>query len=485
MTSHTQSIEGELDLHDGLGLAQLVRTGQVSAGELLEAVIDRAERLNPQLNFVATRIYEEARAEATRPHLSGAFAGVPLAVKEMGAMVRGVPASAGSRMTAEAVSPFDNELVIRLRAQGFNIFCTTASPEMGLNFVTESALRGATRNPWNPSLTPGGSSGGSAALVASGVAPIAHANDGGGSIRVPASCCGLFGMKATRARSPAGPMMEVFGGMVSDNAVSRTVRDNAAFLDAIAGPELGAPYWAPPTSGSFLSEVGRDPGRLRIALMRSWPGRSVDVDCVAAVEDAAALCASLGHEVIEDQPAIDFETMSRAHYLIAGATTGVMVDMIAGMRGQAVADDELEVLTHAFLAQSRRDTAVDYARAIMTIRDVGRQFSEFMENYDVILSPTVARRAVEIGEFNFTDPNEPLESIRMRLMDFATFTPLQNATGHPAASVPLYWTADDLPLGVQIGGRFGREDVLFRLAGQLEAARPWFNRRPAIHALRS
>jgi Asp-tRNA(Asn)/Glu-tRNA(Gln) amidotransferase A subunit family amidase len=485
MKTHIQSVEGELDRQDGLGLAQLVRTGQVSAAELLEAVIDRAERLNPELNFIATRIYEEARAVAAQPRFTGAFAGVPLPVKEMGAMIRGVPTTAGSRMMAGAVAPFDNEFVVRLRAQGFNLFCTTTAPEMGLNFVTESALHGVTRNPWNPKLTPGGSSGGSAAMVASGVAPIAHANDGGGSIRVPASCCGLFGMKATRARSPAGPMMEVFGGMISDNAVSRTVRDNAAFLDGIAGPEIGSPYWAPPMSGSYLSEVGKDPGRLRIALMRSYPGRPVDPECVAAVEDAAALCASLGHEVIEDQPAIDFDTMSRAHYLIAAATTGTMIDMVAGMRGQPVADDELEVLTRIFLNQTRRDSAVDHARAMMTIREVGRQFSEFMEGYDVILTPTVARRSIEIGEFYFTDPTATLEEIRAKLMGFATFTPLQNATGHPAASVPLYWTDDDLPIGVQIGGRFGGEDLLFRLAAQLEAARPWFGRRPAIHASRS
>lgn len=484
MNTHIQSIDGEIDRHDALGLAHLVRTRQVSASELLEAVIDRAERLNPQLNFIATRIYDQARAVAAKPRFTGIFAGVPLAVKELGAMVSGVATTCGSRMMAGAVAPFDNEFVIRLRAQGFNLFCTTTAPEMGLNFVTESALHGVTRNPWNPKLTPGGSSGGSAVLVASGVAPIAHANDGGGSIRVPASCCGLFGMKATRARTPTGPVMEVFGGMLSDNAVSRSVRDNAAFLDAISGPEVGSPYWAPPRAGPFLAEVGKDPGRLRIALMRNYPGRPVDPECVAAVEDAAALCASLGHEVIEDQPAIDFETMSRAHYLIAGATTSVMVDMIGGMRGQPVTDEELEVLTHIFVDQARRETAVDYARAVMTIREVGRQFSEFMQGYDVILSPTVALRSVEIGQFYFTDPKVTIEEIRNRLMAFATFTPLQNATGHPAASVPLYWTADDQPIGVQIGGRFGGEDVLFRLAGQLEAARPWCHRRPALHASR-
>lgn len=482
MSTNLQSVDVELDRQDGLGLAQLVRSRQLSALELLEAVIARAERLNPQLNFIATRMYDRARATAAEPRFSGAFAGVPLAVKELGAMVQGAPATAGSRLMAGAVAPFNNELVGRLRAQGFNLFCSTTSPELGLHFVTESALHGITRNPWNPALTPGGSSGGSAALVASGVAPIAHANDGGGSTRVPASFCGLFGMKATRARSPAGPMMEVFGGMVSDSAVSRSVRDSAAFLDGISGPEVGSPYWAPPKAGPYLAEVGQDPGRLRIALMRGYPGRPVDPECVAAVEDAARLCEELGHDVVDDQPAIDFDTMSRAHYLIAAAATAAMVEMIAGMRGQAVKEDELEPLTHMFLSEARRTSAVDHARAIMAAREVGRQFSLFMEGYDVLLSPTVARRSVEVGEFQFTDAGGALEDARVRLMSFANLTPLQNVTGHPAASVPLFWAADGHPIGVQIGGRFGREDVLFRLAGQLEAARPWRHRRPIVSA---
>ena len=481
MSEHIRSIEGELDRHDGLGLGHLVRSGQVSAAELLDASIARAERLNPQLNFIASPLYETARSQA--PRLAGGpFQGVPFPVKEMGAMVAGAPTTSGSRATAGAVAPFDNEIVQRFRAMGLNIFCTTTSPELGLNFVTESVLHGATRNPWNPALSPGGSSGGSAAMVAAGVAPIGHANDGGGSIRVPASMCGLFGVKATRGRTPAGPLMEVFGGMVSDGAVTRTVRDSAAFLDGISAPELGAPYWAPPKTDSYLAEVGRDPGKLRIALMRRYPGRAVDPECVAAVEDAAALLAGLGHEIVEDQPAVDFEAMSRAHYRIAGATTGAMVEMMGGLRGRPVGEDELDALTRIFLAQARGDSAVAYAQAVMTLRQVGRQVAEFMEGYDVLLSPSVARARVEIGEFNFTDPALTLEEARNRLMDFATFTPIQNATGHPAASLPLYWTDDDLPIGVQIAGRFGDEATLFRLAAQIETARPWFRRRPAIHA---
>lgn len=481
MSKHTGSIETELDRQDGLGLGHLVRSGQLSAAELLEAAITRAERVNPQLNGIATRLYEAARSEL--PRLAGGpFHGVPLPVKEMGAMIAGAPTTSGSRATAGAVAPFDNEIVQRFRAMGFNIFCTTTSPELGLNFVTESALHGATRNPWNPELSPGGSSGGSAAMVAAGVAPLAHANDGGGSIRVPASMCGLFGIKATRGRTPAGPLMEVFGGMVSDGAVSRTVRDSAAFLDGISAPELGAPYWAPPKTGSYLAEVGRNPGRLRIAMMRSYPGRAVDPECIAAVEDAAKLLADLGHEVVEDQPTVDFETLSRAHYRIAGATTGAMIEMMGGLRGRPVGEDELDALARIFLAQARADGSIDYAQAVMTTRQVGRQVSEFMERYDVLLSPTVARARVVIGEFDFTDPTVPLEEARNRLMDFATFTPIQNATGHPAASLPLYWTADDLPIGVQIAGRFGDEAGLLRLAAQLETARPWFGRRPTIHA---
>ena len=481
MSQHLQSIEGELDRQDGLGLGELVRTGQISAAELLEAAIARAERLNPRLNFIATRLYETARA-ATSQIADGPFAGVPLPVKEMGAMIAGAPTTSGSRATAGSVAPFDNEIVQRFRAMGFNLFCTTTSPEMGLNFITESVLHGATRNPWNVELSPGGSSGGSAAAVAAGVAPIAHGNDGGGSIRLPASCCGLFGMKATRGRTPAGPLMEVFGGMVSDGAVSRSVRDSAAFLDGISAPELGAPYWAPPKADSYLAEVGREPGKLRIAFMRGYPGRQVDPECVAAVEDAAELLASLGHEVVEDQPLVDFDTMSRAHYRIAGATTGAMIDMMGVLRGRPVAEGELEALTRIFLTQGRAESAVDYAQAVMTIRQAGRQVAEFMQGYDVLLSPTVARARIRIGELNFTDPGLTLEEARTRLMGFATFTPIQNATGHPAASLPLYWTADDLPIGVQIAGRFGDEATLFRLAAQVEAARPWFQRRPAVHA---
>ncbi len=481
MTSHIRSIEDEINHHDGLGLAHLVRSGQVSASELLEAVIARTERVNPQLNAVASRLYE-ASAQAAETPRPGPFMGVPFAAKEIGAMIAGAPITSGSRSTAGAVAPFDNELVTRVRALGLNIFCTTTSPEMGLNFVTESELHGATRNPWRLELTPGGSSGGASALVAAGVLPLAHANDGGGSIRVPAALCGLFGMKSTRGRSPAGPIMEAFGGMVSDGVVSRSVRDSAGFLDGICAPELGAPYFAPPRERDFLSEVGRDPGRLRIALMRRVPGRQADPECIAAVEDAAALLAALGHDVIEDQPTYDFERVSHAHYRIAAATTGAMVQMMGAMRGVPVGEDELDVLTRIFLRQARVDGAIDYVQAVMTTREVGRQVSEFMQDYDVLLSPAVARLRVPVGELHFTDDTLSLEDIRNTLMDFATFTPVQNATGHPAASVPLFWTADGLPVGIQIAGRFGGEGVLFRLASQLEAARPWFTRRPPVHA---
>ncbi|MEZ5999456.1 amidase [Hyphomonas sp.] len=474
-------IEGLLDTHDALGLAQLIRSGQIHPGELLEAVIERTERMNPDCNFVSVRNYEQASQRANERRTTGLFEGVPLATKDLGATIEGVRSTNGCRLAPDMIAPADNEMISRLRKQGFNFYCSTTSAELGLSYVTETHLYGTTRNPWDLDRTPGGSSGGSAALVASGVLPVAHANDGGGSIRVPASCCGLFGLKPTRARAPAGPFGEGWSGLTCDNAVSRSVRDNAAFLDAIQGPEIGAPYWCPPAGDSFVSQVTKDPGRLRIGFMRRWPGHDIDSECVEAVEDAARLCEALGHEVVEAVPDFSIEQLVWAVYVIVAANTRAAVDAIGEMRGKPATPEELEMLTHVLVEKSRRESSTDYAAAIMTMHQISRQFACFMEQFDVHLSPTLGRAPLRIGALHFKQ-DVGFDRMRDQQFDFAQFTMHYNASGHPAASVPLYWSKDDLPIGVQIGGRFGAEATLLRLAGQLEAARPWFGRRPKIHA---
>jgi len=468
----------DYDRYDGLGLAGLVRGGEVKAEEMLEAAIERVEALNPALNAVVTRLYDQARAALAAGLPAGPFTGVPYALKDLGALYTGAVTSYGSRLFAGAVADHDSEYTIRLKRAGLVILAKTNTPEMGLAPSTEPRLFGPTRNPWNRAHSAGGSSGGSAAAVAGGMLPMAHATDGGGSIRIPASCCGLFGLKPTRARNPMGPDAgEGWGGASVGHAVTRSVRDSAALLDVTAGPDVGDPYWAPPPAGPFLDEVGRPPGRLRIALATaSWNGAPVDPECAAAATDAARLCESLGHHVEEGRPDYSHEALGQATRIIIGANVRAALDAGAKARRRAVEAGDVERVTWEFAALGASHTAADYARSIGVVHRTGRAVARFFTRHDIILSPTMCRPPFPLGVLDMSSADA--DAYLAAVLASIGFTSLFNSSGNPAMSVPLAWSRSGLPIGIQFAAPFGGEALLFRLAGQLEAARPWAARRP-------
>ncbi|HKA14277.1 MAG TPA: amidase [Myxococcota bacterium] len=469
----------EYEQQDALGLAAWVRAGEVSPCDLLEAAVARVEERNAALNAVVIRAFEEGRKAIDAGLPEGPFRGVPWLLKDLHAAWKGVRLTSGSRFFADNVSDYDTELTARYKRAGLVLFGRTASPEFGGTSTTESILHGATRNPWKPTHSAGGSSGGAAAAVAAGIVPAAHATDGGGSIRIPASCCGLFGMKPTRARVPSGPKLgEGWSGMSVQHAVSRSVRDSAALLDAVSGPAIGDPYDAPPPARPFLAEVGAHPGRLRIAVQVSaFNGAEVDPDCVAAARDAADLCRSLGHDVAEAELLVDRELLARSSGTIIGASLRATLLERAAELGRDVTADDVEPLNWLIAEQIKQTTAADYAAALRGIHRLGREVSRFLERYDVLVTPTMATPPLPLGRLALTRSDFP--GLVTDLSRTIGFTQLFNASGHPAMSVPLYWNSAGLPIGVQFAGRFGDEATLFRLAAQLESARPWFLRRPA------
>jgi amidase/6-aminohexanoate-cyclic-dimer hydrolase len=466
--------------YDALGLAELIRQGEVKPSEVLEAAIARCEERNPKLNAVVVPMIDEARQAAAGDLPNGPFRGVPFLLKDLYLLTTGARTTNGCRLFEDFVADYDSEIVVRYRKAGLVIFGKTTSPEFGLTTTTESKVFGQTRNPWNTDHTTGGSSGGAAAAVAAGIVPLANASDGGGSIRIPASCCGLFGMKPTRARTPAGPDAgEGWSGMSAVHAVSRSVRDNAALLDATAGPDLGAPYWAAPPERPFLEEVGRPPGRLRIAFQsRAFNEVETHPDCIAAVEGVSRLCAELGHEVEETPFSIDHEAFRQATGTIIGANLRATVQDRAAVLGREFGPDDLEPGTYAMATAAAATGAEEYARSIRVIHAIGRQVAGFMERYDAILTPTMPTPPLPLGALSLSHPD--LGEFLVNLLKTIGFTQLFNATGNPAMSVPLVWNDAGLPIGVQFAGRFGDEATLFRLAGQLEQARPWFDRRPPV-----
>jgi amidase len=472
----------EYEGQDALGLAAWVRARSVSPHELLEAAVARVEARNPALNAVVIRAFEEGRKAIEAGLPDGPLRGVPWLLKDLHAAWKGVRLTSGSRFFAENVSDYDSEMTLRYQRAGLVLFGRTASPEFGLTATTESTLYGVTRNPWKPTHSAGGSSGGAAAAVAAGIVPAAHATDGGGSIRVPASCCGLFGMKPTRARVSSAPKLgEGWSGMSVMHALTRSVRDSAALLDAVAGPALGDPYFAPPPERAYRDEVGRDPGRLRIALQtRAFNGAEVAPECAAAARDAAELCRSLGHEVEEAELAVDRARLAQATGTIISANLRATLLERGEQLGREHTRDDLEPLTFVMAEGAKLSGAAEYARAIRTIHALGREVAVFLERYDALLTPTMATPPLPLGRLALT--REDLPSLLADLSRTVGFTQLFNASGHPAMSVPLHWSRDGLPIGVQFAGRFGDEATLFRLAAQLESARPWFLRRPVVSA---
>ena len=458
---------------DGVAMASLVRRGEVHPSELLDAAVNAGHRLNPFVNAVVTDMEHEARQQI-KDKLHGPLNGVPFLLKDLRAMYKGVPTTAGSRFMRSAVADHDSTLVARYKKAGLVIFGKTNTPEFGGNVSTEPVLFGPTRNPWDLDRIAGGSSGGSAAAVAAGIVPMAHASDGGGSIRIPASCCGLVGLKPTRGRNPAGPYFgEAWSGLSVEHAVTRTVRDSAVLLDSSCGPESGDPYWPPPRERPYAEEVASDPGRLRIAFSWQTPsGVDVHPDCRKAVEDVATLCELLGHDVEHAAPRYNRPEVGQAIRLIIGS------NMMAGIRsheektGSPPRPEEIERVIRYRAAVGDQVTGTEYALALQSIHRAGRRLGDFFRDYDILITPTVATPPPPLGTFN-TD-TEDVQGFLEALYGFIPFTAIFNATGQPAISLPLARTSDGrLPIGVQFAARFGDEATLFRLAAQLEAERPW------------
>ncbi len=472
----------DLAFLDAAAQAELVRRREIKPIELVEAAIERIERLNPVLNAVVTPMYKQARAAATGELPEGPFRGVPFLLKDLIACYAGVRMTWGSSFLRDFVPDHDSELVIRLKRAGLIILGKTNTPELGMRTTTEPHLLGPSRNPWDTRRTTGGSSGGSAAAVAAGLVPMAHANDSGGSIRIPASCCGLFGLKPTRGRNSLGPDFgDMPGGRWVEHAITRSVRDSAALLDATSGPGIGDPYWAPPPIRPFLHEVGTNPGRLRIAFTTVAPtGVSVHNDCVTAVHQAAALCAELGHEVVEAAPTLVSEAVNMAFDTLSSAGCVWLIDHMAIVTGRTPTPDQFEPLTWARYEIGRQVSASACLLAVTELQSFARDIAQFFVDYDVLLTPTLAEPPVPLGTFDVS-PENPLEGLA-RSTAFSPFTRMFNVTGQPVMSVPLFWNADGLPIGTHFVGRFGDEATLFRLAAQLETARPWADRRPPVSA---
>jgi amidase len=465
---------------DATGLARLIARGEVSPAEATEAAIAIVERRDPVLNAVVHKAWDAARAAAAGPLPEGPFRGVPYLVKDLGAPVAGMPRTSGSRWLAHEVPAADGELVRRTRAAGVVILGKTNTPELGITGTTEGALLGPCRNPWNPDHIAGGSSGGAAAAVASGMVPVAHASDGLGSIRIPAACCGLFGLKVTRDRNPAAPDHgERATGFAVDHVVSRTVRDSAVFLDATGNPEAAAPFAPPPKARPYVEEVGAPPGRLRVAFSSETPrGVAIDPEVRAALEETARLLEDLGHVVEERAIPVDWRAFYRAQRAVSGASMlAGHAELVAAM-GRPPREDELEPLTWSMLEGARRISAEDVMRGWRTLRRLSAEALAFFEDWDVFLSPVMGTLPPRIGHLSPVKNPPPL--VNQRLAECFPFTPPANFTGQPAMSVPLAWSASGLPIGMQFAARYGDEATLFRLAAQLEAARPWAGRRPPV-----
>jgi amidase len=481
LPGNAHAMNDVLDTYDSLGLAELVRTRKVSASELLESAIARAEALNPQLNFMAQKHYDYARKAIAARLPQGPFSGVPWLLKDLNTYIAGEVTENGSRLYKGQRASVTSELVRRIERAGFVIFGKTTTPEFGLTGTTESVLMGPTRNPWNRERIAGGSSGGAAAAVAAGVIPAAHATDGGGSIRIPASACGLFGLKPSRGRVPMGPLRtEGWGGMSVHHAVSRTVRDSAAILDATHGVEPGSRYSAPTPERPFLREVGRDPGKLRIALMLSpYSGAPVDPQVVEATKAAARLLESLGHHVEEAAPKIDMAAIGASSFaLMASSVAADCVDRAKAL-GIELGPDVLERTTLDFVAMGKSYTGMDFARGNNAYQAAAVTIAQFMERWDVILSPTLSAPPLPLGRIGL-DTGRSMMDWGREVGTFTAFTGIYNGTGQPSMSLPLAMSQDGLPIGIMVTGRFGEEGLLFQLAGQVERAAPWAGRRAKV-----
>ena len=466
--------------YDGVGLADLVRKKQISAAELLDEAIARTAKVDPKINAVVVKHYDYAKRQIVKGLPDGPFTGVPFLLKDLD-LVDGTVTTFGASLYRDNVADHTGTLAQRFLNSGVTLFGKSASPEFGLLPTTESRLHGPTRNPWNLEHSSGGSSGGAAAAVAARILPLAHASDGGGSIRIPASASGVFGMKPTRARNPCGPDRgEGWGGFSSGHVVSISVRDSAVMLDAVSGPEPSSPYRAPKPERPFAEEIGRDPGRLRIAFSDKSPyGDAIDPEISTAVRDVASLLAKLGHEVEERAPVLAGDP-GPAIGTIVGANTTLGVRQAEQRYGRAMTDRDFEILTLAHSHNAQQQNAVDYVSAQLDAFRIARGLADFFETCDVFLSPTLCTPPVRLGEINSMSAD--LSHIMPILRRYMPGTAMFNMSGQPAMSVPLAWNKAGLPLGMMFAARFGDEATLFRLAAQLEQARPWKDRLPPVCA---
>jgi amidase len=469
----------EYQSHDAVGLAGLIAAREVSAAEVLEAALARTAAVNPTLNAVILDLSNEARAQLAKAEPTGPLAGVPFLIKDIGAQVKGAATTSGSRVFASAVAAADSALTAAYREAGLVIFGKTNTPEFGLEPVTEPELFGATLNPWSLEHTPGGSSGGAAAAVAAGILPAAHASDGGGSIRMPAACCGLFGLKPTRGRVSFAPADEGWGGFSIQHAVTWTVRDSAALLDVACRPVDGDPYWLDPPARPFLDEAGREPGRLRIGLIPgALDGTATDPQCAEAVQAAARLCESLGHTVEEVRLDLDFAALREATGAVIAASIAATLDGEAARRGRPIEPGEVDAVTMAMYRRGQKVGGGQFVQSMQIAHAAGRAVAPVFERFDMVLSSTMGQPPVRRGSLR-GDPLD-LGGYAGRLFDFMPNTQLFNVTGQPAMSVPLAMSREGLPIGIQFAGRAADEAGLLRLAAQLEQAAPWRDRRPAM-----
>ena len=458
------------DTSDAMALAAAVAAGDVTAEEVVRFALDRIEARNPAVNAVVELRAEQALAEAAAGP-TGPLAGVPFVIKDLGVDVAGMRSTGGSRLRAEVVATEDSTIVRRYKAAGLIVLGTTNVPELGRNGSTEPVLHGPTRNPHLPTHSAGGSSGGTAAAIAAGMVPAGHGNDGGGSLRIPASACGLVGLKPSRGRVPAHPRRGAFSYPAGINhAITRSVRDSALLLDIAAGPVAGAAYAAPTGTGSFLGEVGADPGRRRVAVSTTRPdGQPSDPECVAAVARTAALLADLGHLVVEATPDYPLASIQAASRIVMSVPLAADVDATLERFGRPLRDDDLEPFTRVLYDSAKSVTGTQYAAALDEVERVGWAMGAFFESHDLLLTPTMPVPPPALGVLDTTDP----EAMYRHAGPIAALTSFCNFSGQPAISLPMARFASGLPLGVQLVAAYGGEGLLLRVAAQLEAAAPW------------
>lgn len=462
---------------DATALAALVRSGEASPQEILEAAISAAEVANPHVNAITHWRLDSAREEVLARHDERPLAGVPFLLKDISTHVAGWPLTSGSTLFRDFISAVDSTIVQRYREAGLVMFGRTATPEFGYAATTESRLTGVTRNPWNLALSAGGSSGGAAAAVATGIVPVAQGGDAGGSLRIPAAFCGLYGLKPTRARTPAGPFHGSFLGFSSTHVISRSVRDSALFLDASHGPDTGAPYFAERPAETFASAALQKPRRLRIAVQRrAYDNCTVDPECLAAVEHAAALCRQLGHEVVDVDFQFDVAKLQSLYLVVWPTLVRLALNQWTAATGRQWRLDDLETCVARAVDGVRETSAVEFVQALEHVNAISAHFRRQCEAFDALLTPTTALVTPRLGVL---DPsNRDQDEHDAAVQRAVAFTQICNATGQPAASLPLYWTRDGLPVGVQLATRYGDEALLLQLSTQLEEAQPWFHRMP-------